>query len=118
MMTLKLRVPVSSIGRVQQGQVLILFALMFTVFIGMLALVFDVGVAYSQRRFVQNAADAAAIAGGHLLGGSVTQTSDGTWAFSVRDQDVRKVVERYVNDNKGLVAMNAVMSLRLSSIWI
>lgn len=45
------------------GQVLVMFALMLTVLMGFAALVIDVGVGYVARGELQNAADAAALAG-------------------------------------------------------
>ena len=48
--------------RREEGQMLVLAVLLLVVLIGFLGLVVDVGYAYVQRRFVQNAADAAALA--------------------------------------------------------
>jgi len=45
------------------GQVLVLFALGITVLFAAAGMAFDVGRFYSERRFLQNAADAAALAG-------------------------------------------------------
>ena len=53
--------------RDEAGVVLIMFALMFPVIAGMVALAIDVGFWYSSKRGLQNAADAAAVAGGHEL---------------------------------------------------
>jgi Flp pilus assembly protein TadG len=51
----------------ERGQVLVMAALMMPVLLGMLALVLDVGNAYAQRRFMQNAADAASLAGARYM---------------------------------------------------
>ncbi|MCL6429257.1 MAG: hypothetical protein K6V36_00175 [Anaerolineae bacterium] len=51
----------------QRGQTLVVAAVMLVGLIGMLALVIDMGNIYSQRRFMQNAADAAALAGARAL---------------------------------------------------
>ena len=53
--------------RWEKGQTLVLAALFMVVLVGALALVIDVGNAYTQRRLVQNAADAGALAGARLL---------------------------------------------------
>src|SRR5688572_17177565 len=53
--------------RGERGQVLVMGALMMTALLGFLALVLDVGNAYAQRRFMQNAADAASIAGARYM---------------------------------------------------
>ncbi|HEX5014260.1 MAG TPA: pilus assembly protein TadG-related protein [Candidatus Limnocylindrales bacterium] len=50
-----------------KGQVLVLFALGITVLFGAAGLAFDVGRFLSERRFLQNAADAAALAGANAL---------------------------------------------------
>ena len=53
--------------RDESGQALILFALGLAVLLGMAALTIDVGLAYVARRDMQNAADAAALAGADVL---------------------------------------------------
>ena len=53
--------------RNEAGQVLIMFALGLAVLLGMAALTIDVGLAYVARRDMQNAADAAALAGADVL---------------------------------------------------
>jgi hypothetical protein len=50
-----------------RGQVLVIFALGITVLFGAAGLAFDVGRFYSERRFLQNAADAAALAAANAL---------------------------------------------------
>ena len=52
--------------RRENGQSLILVALLLLVFIGILALVFDGGYTYFMRRNAQNAADAGALAGARV----------------------------------------------------
>ncbi len=53
--------------RDETGQTLILFALGLAVLLGMAALTIDVGLAYVARRDMQNATDAAALAGADVL---------------------------------------------------
>jgi hypothetical protein len=48
----------------EKGQALVLMALAFVVMLGFVALAIDGGMIYSDRRFAQNAADAASLAGG------------------------------------------------------
>ena len=61
--------------RGEHGQALVLIALWLTLLLGFAALAIDVGRFYSERRFLQNAADAAALAGARALhsGRSVAQ---------------------------------------------
>ena len=53
--------------RDESGQTLIMFAFGLAVLLGMAAMTIDVGLAYVARRDMQNAADAAALAGADLL---------------------------------------------------
>jgi hypothetical protein len=48
----------------EKGQALVLMALAFVAMLGFVALAIDGGMIYSDRRFAQNAADAASLAGG------------------------------------------------------
>jgi hypothetical protein len=54
-------------GRRDPGQVLVIFALSITVLFAAAGIAFDVGRFYSERRFLQNTADAAALAAGNAL---------------------------------------------------
>src|SRR5579871_3306522 len=47
----------------ERGQTLVIIALLTTILIGILGLAVDVGYAYSERRQIQNAADASALNG-------------------------------------------------------
>jgi hypothetical protein len=59
------------------GQVLVLFALAIVVLLAAAGLAFDIGRFYSERRFLQNAADAAALAAANsLVRGSSIATAD------------------------------------------
>lgn len=59
------------------GQVLVIFALSITVLFAAAGLAFDVGRFYSERRFLQNAADAAALAAANaLIRGETTTQAD------------------------------------------
>ncbi len=79
-------------GNREKGQTLVLAVLMMVVIIGIVALAIDGGFAYAQRRRMQNAADAAAMAGVWTLatsgsgavGASVTQyaTANGADTYS------------------------------------
>ena len=54
----------SSVGSgARRGQIIILFALFSTILVGMLGLATDLGFAFAQKRTIQNAADAGALAG-------------------------------------------------------
>lgn len=63
-----------------RGQVLVLFCLALFVLIGFMALAVDLGVLYTDRRRMQTAADAAAIAGANSLQNGATCSSNGCLA--------------------------------------
>lgn len=58
--------------RAENGNLLVITALLLTTFIGIMTLVIDVGLVAGQRRFMQNGADAAALAAARRLAGSVS----------------------------------------------
>jgi hypothetical protein len=63
--------------RPDHGQVLVIFALAITVLFAAAGLAFDVGRFYSERRFLQNTADAAALAAANaLIRGETTAQAD------------------------------------------
>jgi len=66
---------------------LITVAISLTVLFAMLALVIDIGLAYAERRRMQNAADAGALAGGQVL------INGGT------DAEIAATIQQYVTEN-------------------
>ncbi|HEY63810.1 MAG TPA: VWA domain-containing protein [Caldilineae bacterium] len=58
---------ISHQGRSERGDSLVMVALSLVMLLAMLALAIDVGLAYSERRKMQNAADAGALAGAWVL---------------------------------------------------
>ncbi len=70
--------------RRQKGQTLVVVAVLLVVLIGFLGLVIDGGNVYAQRRQMQNAADAAALAGARAL---------------ALDESVDEAVAKYASDN-------------------
>jgi Flp pilus assembly protein TadG len=89
----------------KSGQALVLVALLLPVLIGCLALVIDLGMAMSQVRALQNAADAGVMAGTRLLAGSVTQ-SQGTVAYAyTTNQQVQDRVDSLVAPNRLVTAV-------------
>ncbi|MBI3977256.1 MAG: hypothetical protein HY331_03630 [Chloroflexi bacterium] len=65
----------------ERGSVLVLTALIMIVLLGFSALVLDVGLLYITRRHLQNAADAAALAGGMQLPDDVSGAIDNARSF-------------------------------------
>lgn len=78
----------------ERGQVLYLVALMMFVLLAFLVLIIDAGVAYAQRRQMQNAADAAAAAGTRLI---VLNTGYGS------DAEVKQAIDTYAALNRGSI---------------
>ena len=58
--------------RLKSGQILILFAFFLTAMVGVLALSVDLGVSFAERRTMQNAADAGALAGARIVAKSTS----------------------------------------------
>ncbi len=82
-------------GRRSDGQVLVVFALAITALLGFTGVAFDVGRFYSERRFLQNAADASALAAANALirGGTLTDA----------DNEARAILTRnFVGDPNGV----------------
>ena len=80
--------------RRENGQSLILVALLLVVFIGILALVFDGGYTYFMRRNAQNAADAGALAGARI------------YCETLVEADGINEAVKYVHENDALVSPN------------
>ena len=70
--------------REERGQILLLTALLLTVFIGLVGLTVDAGFLFAQRRQAQNGADAAALAGAQRLweGGSQAQSIAAAFSYA------------------------------------
>lgn len=80
----------------ESGQVLVSFAVLLLAMVTMLALVVDLGLLFTQRRFDQNGADAAALAAARLLGDSLSPVSTGAGLqFGVTDAAVYAEARRY-----------------------
>ncbi|HJR71201.1 MAG TPA: pilus assembly protein TadG-related protein [Gammaproteobacteria bacterium] len=94
------------------GQVLVLFALSITVLFGAAGLAFDIGRFYSERRFLQNAADAAALAAANaLIRGETDAQAD------IRAREV--LTENFLHSPNGVAPtskLRANRSLRSQSI--
>lgn len=97
--------------RPRQGQVLVMFALLAVVLIGFVALSIDLGITYSQRRAMQNSADASSLAAANQLAKNIVPLSDGTISFVMTDSGtggVRDTVQKYFDSNKGWTPSGAV----------
>lgn len=78
----------------ENGQSLILVALLMVVFVGILALVLDGGYTYFMRRNAQNAADAGALAGARI------------YCETLSEEAGREEAMDYVHNNEALVYPN------------
>src|ERR1051326_3783325 len=77
--------------RGERGQTLVIVALLTTILIGILGLSVDVGYAYSERRQIQNAADASALNGAREMD---AQISGGNQAGA--DDQVLLAIKQYI----------------------
>lgn len=94
------------------GQILVMFAFMLVVMLGALGLAVDLGVAFSQRRTMQAAADAGALAGAQIIAKSNTAAPISvlpgvTAIVNANTMNFGAITEircSYVNDGGGEVA--------------
>jgi hypothetical protein len=70
----------------EDGQVLVPVVLMMVALLGMAGLALDVGMAYAQQQAVQQAADAAAMAGADDLPGSAAAAIDDATAYAAQNR--------------------------------
>jgi Flp pilus assembly protein TadG len=79
----------------QRGQVLVLFLLSLTALMAAAGLAIDMGRFYAERRFLQNTADAAALAGGTVLARGGTNTE-------ARAEIIAVLQRNYTNPPNGI----------------
>src|SRR6476619_678718 len=82
--------PVTAPDRASRGQILIMFALMLTALLGAVGLSVDLGMPFSERRTMQSAADAGALAGTRVVAKSQQASPVSAWSE----------VQAVVNTNK------------------
>jgi len=97
----------NKISQREKGQAIVIVALMIVALTGMLALSIDVGNSFTQRRVLQTAADAAAMAGTHLAMEQVTNVGG---AQNYTNQ--RNTAIRFANIN-GAVAPDSI-----TIVWV
>ena len=78
----KFRRFLSELHRDERGQTIVVFVFMFVVLMGFTAMVSDAGIAYWNRRILQNAMDGAALAGGSAMLGASPATSPTVYAVA------------------------------------
>ncbi len=108
----------------RKGQTLVLFAVAVTVVFAMLAVAIDAGFLWGQKRFMQNGADSGALGAATLLATNVAQYKSGEIPagspvdvyFLVTDQEVRSIVQQYVdkNQNPGLATRTLTSTYELA----
>src|SRR6478672_2836984 len=74
------REPVTAPDRAPRGQILIMFAVMLTALLGALGLSIDLGMSFSQRRTMQSAADAGALAGARVVSKAMPSNPVSAWS--------------------------------------
>lgn len=97
----------------EDGQVLILFALMLVVLMGFAALAIDIGIIAVQKSNLQNAADAAALAGAQDLPNVGTSISA---AVNVAGLNGMKVTQNKVKKDGDTVAVTLLDSTKIEVI--
>jgi Flp pilus assembly protein TadG len=108
--------------RHERGNIVITTALLMTIFMGMLALTVDIGFLEGQRRFMQNGADAAALAAARVMGSSVSPYSTSVSPrpafpnfYTANDVEVRTAATNIAqqNQNAGLASRTTAFSILL-----
>lgn len=97
-------------ARQDQGQALVVIALACAVLMASLALAVDWGYGLTQRRAMQNAADAAALASARLLAANVINTQSG-YVFAVYERQAYCAAVTFANDNRAFRPSSATESL-------
>lgn len=86
-------------AKAQEGQTLVIVALSIVVLIAAVAIGVDWGYGLTQRRVMQNEADAAALAAAKLLAGNVVSTASGT-EFTVTGDAIYCEALTYARNNR------------------
>jgi Flp pilus assembly protein TadG len=94
---------------VHRGQILVMFAFMLVVMLGAVGLSVDLGIAFSQRRTMQSAADAGALAGARIVSKSTAATpltaqADVVAIVTANQMNLGTISQincKYVNDGGG-----------------
>lgn len=98
--------------RDDRGQAMVIVALACVALLGALALAVDWGYGLTQRRVMQASAEAAALSAGKYLATSVVRV-DGEIAFTVTQEEVWCLAERYVESNDAFRPSDAAPDLVL-----
>ncbi len=113
--------------RREEGQSLIIVGALLIVLIALVGLVVDAGNAYAQRRIVQNATEAAALAGAQMLGHQEDyrwggdflrnyQVIEAVWDYAERNGASAEDVDIFYTDINGNVLANAEFDLGWQTI--
>ncbi|HET7038077.1 MAG TPA: pilus assembly protein TadG-related protein, partial [Thermomicrobiaceae bacterium] len=106
----------------QDGNFMVFTAIALVAMLGITSLVIDLGFTFGQRRFMQNGADAAALAAAQMLGNSVSPYSvNGPWPqnipnfFGVTDGDVyqKALSIAQKNRNPGLTTRTTSFTVKV-----
>src|SRR6266851_5884010 len=94
-----------SFPRREEGQALVVVALAAVVLMAALALALDSGYGLTQRRAMQNAADAGALAAARLIAGNVVTTNQGT-VFATYERQAYCTAAAFASDNRAFRPSN------------
>jgi Flp pilus assembly protein TadG len=94
-----------SFTRREEGQALVVVALAAVVLMAALALALDSGYGFTQRRAMQNAADAGALAAARLIAGNVVTTDRGT-VFATYERQAYCAAAAFASDNRAFRPSN------------
>ena len=93
---------VRAIGRDEGGQLIVLVAVMMLGLVAVVGLVTDGGLVFTQRRDLQNVADAAALAGAMQIDENAYRSSGGA-SVVLNESDAYSAAVTYLEEEGGLV---------------
>jgi len=96
----------------ERGQVIVLVAVLMVALVAVVGLVTDGGMVFTQRRDLQNVADAAALAGAMQIDESAYRASGGT-AVVLDEQAARGAAVEYLQAEGGLAYQVSVTPARV-----
>lgn len=100
-----------------QGSIVILVALGLTVFLGFGALVTDIGLLYAQKASLQNAVDAAALAGVQELPSDPSQAVQIAQDYAIRNNAQNVSIQLEANNLEISVTAQKTVPTFLAKIW-
>ena len=104
----------------EKGQALPLTVLFLFVLLGIVSLVVDAGLAYSYRRYMQNAADAAVLAGGALMAKGITNDAQivSTATYYAQANKANSLTIQYLDGTGNVLGMGGTGAVPANAVGL